>query len=227
MWSKQMEALPRYEQVLALGRRLVFELGTEPSTRTLCGWMAHYIAELIDAADNASSQEGAALKEKCYDSILKLWKHRAALPNGMDPLEDFKPIARALKRLDPDSELSLFRYASDSDPGLDEDPDIARLLEFARLVESTARILIYYTFVDAARIATDKSLTWLDIASDIDHLAPPVEMIVQFGVAESSNDERKKNACERERKEIEEYIQRLDEFVTMASEFRVKLSARL
>ena len=211
-----------------MGRKLIDELGTEPRAQTLSCWMAHYIAELIDAAEGASPNEQAARKEKCYDAILQLWNHRAALPNGMDPLEDFKPIARALKRLDPDGKgPSLIQFAIGDNPDPDEDPSIVRLLKFARYVEMTTRILMYYTFVEAARLATGRSMEWLKLATDADLSVPSVECMVQYRAVEGGGDNRETARLKRERENVEKHKKILDEFVTMASDFGAQLSVQL
>lgn len=220
-----MEVLPRYKEVLALGRKLVDELGKQPPPRVLCRWMAHYIAELIDAADNALPQERAARQQKCYDAILQLWERHATFPGSKDPFKAFKPIVRALKRLDPDDEQSnLINCVTGGDSVPNEDPYLVPLLEFARLVESTARRLVYYTFIDAARTAKGRSREWLELATNANLEVPVVELIIQFGV---DADGREEDPRIREREEVEKHMQNLDEFVAMATELRAKLSTQL
>ena len=104
-----MDALPRCDEVVALARRkLVDELGKDPPPDTLSRWMAHYVAELIDAAVNAPVGKRAALRRKCFETILELWSHRADLPRGRRPFEELEPIARALESLDPNNERPRF-----------------------------------------------------------------------------------------------------------------------
>ena len=62
--SKAADTLPRYEQVVALGRKLVDELGKEPNPDTLSRWMAHYVADLIDGAENVTPAESDALRQE-------------------------------------------------------------------------------------------------------------------------------------------------------------------
>ena len=105
------------KEILDLGRALVEELGLDPGVDTLSRWMAHYIAELIEAAETAKVEERPAKLAKFADAILKLWEHRHHLPNGKRPFEDLEPILRALESLDPNDDTARYfrslRMASD------------------------------------------------------------------------------------------------------------------
>ena len=98
--SIQMGPLKRSKSVISLGKRLVEELGLEPSVDTLGRWMAHYIAELIKAVEEAdNSKERRKNQEKCYQTILKLWEHRSSLPDGARPLSSIEGVLKAIKSL--------------------------------------------------------------------------------------------------------------------------------
>lgn len=66
-----------------LGKKLVKELDLDPGVDTLARWMAHYIAEQIILLEQKSGEEKKLAEERCIDMILKLWSHRATLPNGL------------------------------------------------------------------------------------------------------------------------------------------------
>ena len=87
-----MEVSPRFDQVMALGRRLVCELGIEEATDTLGRWMAHYIAELMDVVENCPPEERGGAQRACFKAILELWSHRAEFPNGVRPFRELEPI---------------------------------------------------------------------------------------------------------------------------------------
>ena len=59
--------------VLELGQALVAELGLDTETDTLARWMAHYIAELLEAAKASGRTEGSAEHVACAQAILALW----------------------------------------------------------------------------------------------------------------------------------------------------------
>jgi hypothetical protein len=89
---------------LELGKHLVSELGLEDSNDTLGRWMAHHVAELITATEEAESEaEKAVVGERAVETILKLWAHRTALPGQAYPLAQFGEILELLSKLTPDA----------------------------------------------------------------------------------------------------------------------------
>lgn len=95
-----MGPLKHSESVIALGKRLVEELGMEPGVDTLGRWMAHYIAELIKKAEETDDPGiRSESQEKCCETILKLWEHRAVLPCGAGPLVNLRGVLQAIENL--------------------------------------------------------------------------------------------------------------------------------
>ncbi len=83
---------PTQKEVLDLGRALVEELGLDPGVDTLSRWMAHYIAELIEAAETAKGEDRPVKLATCANAILDIWGRHHQLPNGQRPFEDLEPI---------------------------------------------------------------------------------------------------------------------------------------
>ena len=104
--STKMENSERFDpdKVLALGRKLVEELGLEESNDTLGRWMAHCLADLITKAENASGGDKDAGRKECFDAILALWRHRSELPSGKRPFAELEPVIRAVESLDPEDD---------------------------------------------------------------------------------------------------------------------------
>lgn len=86
-------------KIIELGKQLVKELGLENSTDTLARWMAHHIAELIDKSESNNHKKNSQLKSECFESILKLWKHRAHFPNGKRPFEYLESVVETLDKI--------------------------------------------------------------------------------------------------------------------------------
>jgi hypothetical protein len=98
--SMPMEPSKHSEAVIALGKRLVEELGLEPGVDTLGRWMAHYIAELIKKAEETgNSAERRMARKRCCEAILRLWKHRSSLPHGARPLANLESVLKAIENL--------------------------------------------------------------------------------------------------------------------------------
>lgn len=211
-----MEALPRFEHVLALGRKLVDELGMEPSVDTLGRWMAHYIAELIDAAINAPAEERTAAQKRCFDAILELWSHRSALPNGKRPFEDLEPIMRAVESLDPDDETPrFFRTVRGGIAEENEESQTQPLLEYVSNLDSTAKILIGYALAEAASSAADKSKEWVALAENAGVELGAHGIVIRL-VASKADIEKKPDPNERERELFQDRIKQLEAFTQVA-----------
>jgi len=82
-------------RAISLGKALVQELKLEPGVDTLSKWMAHYITEQIAIAETTTASEKIEADQQCFETILKLWKHRSSLPNNRYPFKNFKPLFQA------------------------------------------------------------------------------------------------------------------------------------
>jgi hypothetical protein len=145
------------KKAISLGKQLVAELRREPDTDTLCRWMAHYVAEQIVIAENTTGAKKVAAETKCFQTILALWKHRATLPNGRRPFEDFEPIFQALASLDPDKSHSYYHHIvrPASKQRKTEEPDaIQKLINFIFGIDSAARILIDAALSEITKTST-------------------------------------------------------------------------
>ena len=137
------------------------------STDTLGRWMAHYVAELMDSAANAPSEERDGSRKRCFDAILELWTHRARLPNGKRPFEELEPIIRALESLDPENDTPrYFGTIRGTIDESDEGRETQSLIEFVSDVDIAARVLIGEILADAAHSAIDRSKAWVELAED-------------------------------------------------------------
>jgi hypothetical protein len=210
-----MAASPRSDEVLALGRKLVEELGLEPSVDTLGRWMAHYIAELMVGASSASSENRLAAQERCFEAILALWKHRTQLPNGRRPFEDLEPIMRAIESLDPDSPVPrYFRPVSEAGTEDEEGTAARDLIEFAVDLDATARSLIGYALAEAADAVMDEAKDWVRLAQAAG-FDPGVHSIVVRYISEVADVGA--DASDRERERFQRRIDQLEAFSEAAT----------
>lgn len=96
----KMELSKHSESVIALGKKIVEELSLESGTDTLGRWMAHYVAELIYAAENEPDPNlRDQVRDKCNEAIIKLWNHRASLPRRGRPLSNLDGVLEAIKNI--------------------------------------------------------------------------------------------------------------------------------
>jgi len=137
-----MESLERSKAVIALGKRLVASLAEEDDLTA--EWMAHLIAERMDAVEQAPPAEKAAAEDACAHAIYRLWSHRFSAPRGVNLLHEAEPIARALASLDP--ERKEFRFFSEA-MGLAKAEDLKSpndWLKLALQLDRSCRDLIHF-----------------------------------------------------------------------------------
>jgi hypothetical protein len=217
--------MPR--DVLELGRALVEELGLDPGVDTLSRWMAHYIAELIEEAENAKVEDRPAKLATCADAILALWERRHQLPNGKRPFEDMEPILRVLESLDPaDDTPRYFRSPREAVDETEQNAETMKWLKLADGLDFSARILIRYCLTQAAQTALDRSKDWVKLA-ETSGLDEGVDFSVIRIITDESDLTKASDPDDRARKLIEDRINRLDGFKKMADALASDLRRQL
>ena len=88
---------------MALGRVIVRQLELNDRGTVLERWLAHHLAELIAEADQTVGPAKSASEAQAVDRILKLWVHRRALPEPIDPLGGYRKAVDMLGRLVPEA----------------------------------------------------------------------------------------------------------------------------
>jgi len=211
-----MAPSPIPKGILEIGKALIKELNIEPGDDTLCRWMAHYIAELIADAETSTAEDRPGKLTKCADAVLAIWKHRHELPNGKRPFEELEPIIRAMESLDPTNDTP--RYFRTTRRTIDiskENTDVKEWLELADGLDYSAKILISYCLMQASQGALDSSKEWVKLAK-----TAVVEDEIEFTVVRFVSSENQllkaEEADERERKLLDDRINRLDEFIKIA-----------
>jgi hypothetical protein len=77
--------------------------------------MAHYVAELIDLAEKATStKDRLAAQRRAMESILQIWEHRESLPGYAYPLAKYDEVLTVLDRLRPDNNPFRFNQMRES-----------------------------------------------------------------------------------------------------------------
>jgi hypothetical protein len=144
------------KQVINLGKILTKELDLESSSDTLSRWMVYYISEKIKLAENSNGLEKSNIEQECYDTILKLWKHRWTLRK--QPLENFAPILNLLQEITPEKEDPyFFRTVPEKDINLTEKKSVKDSLNVIKNIDKTARIWIDFILKQAALEAQDEA----------------------------------------------------------------------
>lgn len=218
-----MESLDRSKAVIDLGKRLVTELALGDDL--LAQWMAHVIAERMDAAERASSEARASAQDACRQAIFSLWEQRNSLPSHMRPFRELEPLLQTLASLDVDSGTR-FRYF----PRHPSDEEVhgaemggKRFLEAAVNLDYSARALIQYLLGIAAKEAAEKAIPWLEAAIDAE-----ADVVLELRVVEFvSGGAKAPGAEEVARKALLDKIEKLEMFSQMASAVAAELRSQL
>lgn len=223
--SQQMDNSAIQNRVINLGIALVEELGLDPGVATLSRWMAHYIAEQMTIVENATGNEKSEAEQRCFQTILEVWKHRASLPDGHCPFESFEAIFRSLARLDPENPSPYYYsqfHSGDSVELGEKGHEVQLWLDLAEGIDQAARICLEYIFLQAASKATDeKTITWLVNASDLakgSDLSLILHLI--YTDAENESEETAKQHLEARQKNLKSRIEKLDAFINFAQDLR-------
>jgi hypothetical protein len=190
-------SLTRSEAVLELGKKMVahFEAGGD----LLASWMAHYVAQLIDAAEKAPQEAQGIAQEACAKAILELWRHRSSLPTHLRPLGELEPIQRTLALLDVDrTDFRYYPAALREAATADADEAAKQWLKLAIGIDYSARLLIGFALRSAADRAASQVEPWVELALQAGVDEGPESFIVRFirGADEESDlDEDEQDAA--------------------------------
>lgn len=213
------------KRTISLGKALVEELKLNPGVDTLSRWMVHYIAEQITVAENATGDKKRVAEQRCFETILKLWQHRSALPNGHRPFENFEPIFNALARLDPDNPQPYYysrlnAIPSETNEVSKEPNEVLQWIDLANAMDRSARILIEFIFHQASLIAMDeKTINWLINAVGISP-NDDVSIVVRLMNTYEDIDEETNTSDNDQSGKIQSRIQQLDTFIALSQEIR-------
>lgn len=222
------------ERAISLGKDLVRELNLERGVDTLSRWMAHYIAEQIAIAEKAIGAEKAEAKQRCFDTILKLWEHRASLPNNLYPFKSFEPIFQVLDRLNPENPRSYyfnnsyFQEIENSDASDERANEVRSWLDVALSIDIIARVLIDLAIAQAAHNALDeKTATWLEKARGIsdrkDNDFTAIIRLIEDSQEDDSDEEDRERTCQ----QLRSIMEKLDTFMEWGSLLRDDLTENL
>ena len=97
---------------------IVRQLDLKERGQVLERWLAHHLAEVMAEADEAVGPAKAEIEAQAVDLILKLWTHRRALPEPIDPLDGYRKAVNVLGRLMPEANPWWHFHRSNNDEDL-------------------------------------------------------------------------------------------------------------
>jgi hypothetical protein len=217
------------KEVIELGKLLVKELELEDSVDTLGRWMAHYIAEKIEAAKNAEEALRPAAEAECAKAIIDLWQHRWKIQDRHQPLKDFSRLLELLRQIDPET-FDPYYYRFPPERKKEEDN---AWLTVAYDIDKAARVCLKYMLNKAAEAAgSADAKAILDVAEVIG--PDPDIMVLQtlFGNKDYNLDPEDLNIGSEfnedfGKQSIKNHIDYLDKLVKHAEDIKAKLRAEI
>ena len=159
----------RSPEVIALGNRLVQELGKHSAFDTLAKWLSTHLAQkILEAEGETDAQVKEVTQSKCVELILRLWEKRQQLLQTARPLGRIQKAIEVLADLHPDQQSYSFGYGQRFD-----DPT-SPWLNFAKNLELSKRRLFGLAFLaGVCEMDLGAERTWIDdherMLSDEEH----------------------------------------------------------
>jgi hypothetical protein len=182
----------------------------------------------------AAGKARGVAKGKCEaevrDIILSLWKHRASMPSGLRPLQDYEPVLRALESLDPlQGQPRYFSAFTRSLAKEGANTPAEKWLDVASSIDYGARTLISFCLTLALENVPGKSRKWLELAkravTDTDHDIKVLVALSEQPKLLAGKDTANPNSAERER--LVNMRDRLVRLNDRAAKFKEYLDKRL
>lgn len=222
-----MELSSRDKAILSLGINLTKELGLDDGVDTLSRWMAHYIAELIQDAENANDDEKPAKLDRCRDAILALWRHRYELPYGKRPFNEIEPILSALESLDPENDMPRhFRSIGLPKTKIAEDDPAQFWLKIIEGLDYSSKILIRYCLTQAAEKTLKRSEEWVELA-EAAGIEEGVDSIVIRLIADEDDLLKDSDVDESARERLQDRINRLEAIQKLTTTLCAELNQKI
>jgi hypothetical protein len=217
------------KRVINLGKEIVQELELEPGVDTLSKWMAYYISEQIVIAENSTGEDEERAKQKCFDTILKLWVRRGHLPDGSRPFEDFEQIFHVLKKIDPEDNTASFYQLKDF-KNVKEEKDLESEVEFwinkVELINNSAKILLRFCLAQAFENAKNKNVqSWLENSID----SAPTYDLKSVKILERFYEEfnQQETEADKEKKKLKALLEDSEVLLENLQELREEIKAEL
>lgn len=144
---------------MELGKTIVSELGLDPGVDTLGRWMAHHIAELITDAESAPDPEAKRTKEaQAVEAISRLWQHRSAYDNRINPLHELQPVLQVLRTLDPNRNVWITNFSGPDGNAFAQVYDALRRLVILMVVRKSGLIISVVSTTTAHQNSDEKEI---------------------------------------------------------------------
>jgi hypothetical protein len=145
--------------VLSLGEQIAASLDQHDM---LARWMAHHLAEHLQALEAFSGAERVDAEQEVADLIVQLWERRRTMPMREDPLSLADSVVRAVARLDPEAGPFRFFGRFDEDAGPSQaEVEANEALKLALGIDEATGQLVRSLVRYAAMTAVSHDADWI------------------------------------------------------------------
>jgi hypothetical protein len=191
--------------IFNLGKALVREMEGEGSTDTIGRWMAHHLAELIEAAKVEVGSGKTDQTDKCRDAIINIWKYRSGQLRRRANFGRSASLASVL-RTDP------WARSDVQDPQAVEPKDTENWILMTRQVSNSCDDLNRVLLALAARSVPETEKSALQDATDADLLddeANSIANLIKWSNAEDRRGTNWTETVEKARSQLDDAIQKI------------------
>lgn len=219
-------SLTRSKAVLELGKRLVAQLDVEDDF--LASWMAHDVAQRIDAAEKAPANAEAPARDACAKAILELWQRRSVLPSHLRPFRELDPVLRTLTSLDPDqTDHRYYAAALREAATADTAEETKQWLDLAIGLDHAARLLIQFALRTAVHCAATDAEPWVELAREAGADARPEDTVIRFILEKDGTARIEQTDKSGQDDALRDKLSRLESFADAAASLANELRSQL
>jgi len=189
----------------------------------LASWMAHYVAERIGEAEDATGDAKVVAEEAAARAVLELWSYRNYLPAHLRPFDKLEPIQRVLASFDiEETDYRYYPAVLREVAPADADEEVKNYLDIAIGLDYSARILIKTFLRTAAKSASDQAEPWIQLALETCAVGGIERDIVDFVRGVNEEDAENQGRIDAIRSD---QISRLESFAELAALIAKELRA--
>jgi hypothetical protein len=212
---------------MRLGEKLMEGLGHSTEKVNLLGrWMAHYLAELLEASKTGPIEAREETKAKAALLIIELWRQRSELPGASRPFREFDAVLRTLSSLDLSPSISRYYKVWETDAGSKPSKQDAPWLETMSAVDRGARVIIDYCLSAITDKYAEPGRQWITAADEAGQ-GGGVDSEVIRKILARQDMPTGSDPSEVKRKKIRDLINALEGLETIAKELSAQLRSEL
>mgnify|MGYP006110018475 CR=1 FL=1 len=220
-----MEDSETQKQLLNLGKRLINNLDRSKGDRT-SEWMTSYLAEKIIATESVQEDKITTEQRECFETILHLWEHRAHLPTHTRPFEDFEPVFRAIKHIDPENPAPSYFRNENSSQAIPK--DVEQYVNLIVNLDSATRVMLSFYMKEAIMSTMSEStIEWLDAIKGIAESGEARIILNFLPEMDSLNGKQANDLKSKKIKQLTEQIEKLESFEHISKITRSNLQTQL